>query len=280
MERDREAARGVEGFDAEFAEALGPAAPGEGEAAPAAAPDDAAAYRVHLTQFEGPLDLLLYLIRKDEISIYDIPIARITGEYLEYLNLMKLLDLETAGEFLLMAATLIRIKARMLMPRDQEEEEDEAADPRKELERLLLQHQHFQQLGSELSELAERESRLFARPGERLEGEEEVEWREATLFDLLTSFRRMMARAPARAEYHVEREEITLEAMIEEIRERLQGKAPVLFWTLPRGEASRPELVVLFLAVLELARQGSLQLRQAAPFGEIWVGWRDIAPAA
>lgn len=265
--------------DEEFAEALGERPALEG-GAPDLPSEDAAAYRVHLTQFEGPLDLLLFLIRKDEISIYDIPIARITAEYLEYLNLMKLLDLETAGEFLLMAATLIRIKARMLMPRDQEEEEDEAEDPRRELELLLLQHQHFQHLGEDLSELAASETRLFARIGERQEGEEEVEWREATLFDLLTAFRRMMAHAPVRAEYHVEREEITLEAMIDEITARLRGREPVLFWTLPRGQASRPELVILFLAVLELARQGSLQLRQAAPFGEIWVGWRDLAPAA
>jgi segregation and condensation protein A len=233
------------------------------------------AYRVRLPRFEGPLDLLLYLIQKNEIDIYDIPIARITHEYLEYLELMKLLDLELAGEFLVMAATLIRIKARMLMPREEiEEGEEEGPDPREELQRMLLEHQHFSHLGGELGEMAEREKRIFARPGETGE-EPEPDWREATIFDLLASFRKMMARAPQRTGYRVEREEVTIEEMMEEIRERLENREPVLFWKLARPDAVRGELVVLFLAILELTRLGRLRLRQAAAFGELWVSWRE-----
>jgi len=234
-------------------------------------------YRVRLESFEGPLDLLLYLVRRDEINIYDIPIARITQEYLEYLSLMKLLDLELAGEFLLMAATLVRLKARMLVPRERGEEEDEEIeDPRQELARLLREHAHFQGLGTELGELAERESHLFARAGEAPRPGEgaEPEYREATLFDLLTALRAALAAAPARGGWQVAREEVTIEEMMERLQQELAGQGRTALTRLIRPGASRTELVVLFLALLELARQGTLQVGQIVPFGEIWLSWR------
>jgi segregation and condensation protein A len=232
------------------------------------------AYRFTLGEFEGPLDLLLFLIKKNEINIYDIPIARITEEYLSYLELMKMLNLETAGEFLLLAATLIRIKARMLLPRDPgDQEEEEIEDPREALGRLLLEHAKFQRLGVELGEFAERESHRFARHGEPPPSEEQVpaDYIEATLFDLLAAFRRAMAHAPSSHEYRVEREEVSLEEMMAEIRERLEPGAPMKLLEVIRAGADRTEIIVLFLAVLELTRQGALQLRQLVPFGDIWL---------
>jgi segregation and condensation protein A len=232
------------------------------------------AYRVNLAEFEGPLDLLLFLIKKNEINIYDIPISRITEEYLEYLELMKMLNLELAGEFLLLAATLIRIKARMLLPRETMEEEDaEIEDPREALGRLLLQHAKFQKLGLELGEYAERESHRFPRAGESPPSEEEVpgDYIEATLFDLLAAFRRALRNTPASHDYRVETEEVSIEEMMEDVRTRIADGDPVLLWKVIRPGADRTELIVLFLAILELTRQGSLSVRQLVPFGDIWL---------
>ena len=234
----------------------------------------AEAYRFTLGEFEGPLDLLLFLIKKNEINIYDIPIARITSEYLEYLDLMKMLNLEMAGEFLLLAATLIRIKARMLLPRESaEEEEEEIEDPRAALGRLLIEHARFQKLGGELGEYAERESLRFERPGETPPPEDQVpgDYIEATLFDLLAAFRRAMKNTPGAHEYRVETEEVSIEEMMEDVRDKLRETGPLLLQAVLRPGADRTEIVVLFLAILELTRQGALLLRQQVPFGDIWL---------
>src|SRR3990167_9337508 len=157
-------------------------------------------YKVKLEVFEGPLDLLLYLIKKEEVDIYDIPISRITKEYLEYLELMQLLDLNIAGEFIVMAATLMHIKSKILLPKDPtQEEEAEEADPRAELVRRLLEYKKFKEAAGELSHMASKQKGVFGRitaESPVAPDPEEAEFFEASLFDLITAFTKVMKDIP------------------------------------------------------------------------------------
>src|SRR3989338_1249361 len=179
-------------------------------------------YKVKLDVFEGPLDLLLYLIKKEEIDIYDIPIAKITDEYLEYLELMKLLDLNIAGEFLVMAATLIHIKSKMLLPPDHlEGEEKEEEDPRAELVRRLIEYKKFKEAAQELSHMESHQKHYFARvAGQPIKFEDtarEDEFFEATLFDLITAFTKVLKDIPKEVFHQVVRDEFTVSEKIHDI---------------------------------------------------------------
>src|SRR6266481_6147780 len=164
-------------------------------------------YKVKLSMFEGPLDLLLYLIRKEEVSIYDIPIARITEQYLEYLRAMQELDIGVAGEFLVMAATLIHIKTQMLLPRDPDASEEEIEDPRSELVYQLLEHQKFKGAANVLHQRAMMEAATFIRPVDEDEANPEV---AATLFQLFEVFKDVMDRRRAISEIEIARDEMTM----------------------------------------------------------------------
>jgi len=226
-------------------------------------------YTVKLDVFEGPLDLLLHLIKKEQVSIYDIPIARITEQYLEYLRRMQELDLTIAGEYLVMAATLIYIKSKMLLPRDptQVPEAEDEEDPRRELVQRLLEYQKYKAAAELLWSKAEREQAIFARG--RLETDDANPEVNATLFDLLCAFQRAMERLKERRELTIAREEITMAEKIAELRALLEREERVDITALFEAARSRRELVILFLAVLELVRIAVIRLVQTERFGRL-----------
>jgi len=231
---------------------------------------DESSYDVHLDIFEGPLDLLLYLIRRDEIDIYDIPIAHITRQYLEYVELMNILDLDQAGDFLLMAATLMEIKSRMLLPRGETTDEEEE-DPREELVQRLLEYQRYKELSGWLGTREEEQRDVFYRavPAEIDEGERPA-LESVSLFDLLTAFKIAMARAPQITTHRVSVDEISVDERMEFVLATLDRQDRVAFIDLVAGTA-RTVMVVTFIAILELIRVRKILARQSRPYGTIWV---------
>ncbi len=231
-------------------------------------------YRVKLEKFEGPLDLLLFLIKRDEIDIYDIPIAHVTEQFLAHVRILQMLDLDVAGEFLVMAATLMRIKAKMLLPRPEEEEEEEG-DPREELVQRLLEYRRFKQVADKLRERFDERKQLFGRPRTEWEKERTEEPEEVLipidLVGLLKTFSDLIERAPRMEPYEVIVEEFTLEERIELIERRLDEAEEVPFENLFDKNASRREIIVTFIALLELLRLQRITLHQARLFERIWI---------
>lgn len=228
-------------------------------------------YTVRLEGFEGPLDLLLHLIKKDRLNVTDIPIALITEQYLDYLKLMKVLNLDIAGEYLLMAATLLHIKSRMLLPVSLEGEGDEEeSDPRAELVLRLLEYQKYKEAALELEKRPLLDRDVFARsvPLEMEAPEEEK--LEVGLFELLEAFRQILERAKTEAFHEVSLEPITLEKKVQEILSLLrEEKRSMAFHTFFPEGSSRRVIVVTFLAILELVKMKAVRIFQAAPFETI-----------
>lgn len=231
---------------------------------------------VRLENFEGPLDLLLYLIRKNDLDVYDIPIASITQEYLGYLELMKDLNLESAGEFLVMASTLMQIKAQMLLPTP-EAMEDEGPDPRAELVNKLLEYQQFKEAASVLSGYNERAKDIYYRTTPPKFGEEDFTMK-ASVLDLLSAFKRILDAAP-REMGQILREEIPLEVKIREVIDMLTDKTSLSFEELFPANCRRIDLIVTFMALLELIRLKQIVARQSEIFGQIRIYRSDAAPA-
>ncbi|HEY8536845.1 MAG TPA: segregation/condensation protein A [Vicinamibacterales bacterium] len=242
------------------------------------------AYPVKLGSFEGPLDLLLHLIKKNEVNIYDIPIALITEQYLQYLSLMQELNLDVAGEFLVMAATLIHIKSRMLIPRptpEVEGEETEQEDPREALVRRLLEHQKFKAAAELLHERQTLRSAQFTRPDSAVAdvaGEDYEPELEVDLFSLLSAFRGVLERAKARPKVVLPPEQMSIEERIEQLLERLSETEAVGFEDLFADAHSRADLIVTFLALLEMIRLKLIRVFQSGPFGPIRI-YKRARPA-
>ncbi len=235
-------------------------------------------YKVKLSNFEGPLDLLLFLIRKEEIDIYDIPIASITKQYLEYIDLMKELDLEVAGEFILMAATLIQIKVRMLLPKAPEEVEELEDDPRADLVRRLIEYKRYKEVADSLCDMETRQQRFFPRSdfgwGRELSAEgaaEEEVLQDASLFDLLTAFKYVLDHMPKIDSHTVGSIGVTIEDQISFMKNRVAEKKRVLFRELMGELRERVTIIVTFMAILELIRTHQIRVQQAELFGEIWI---------
>jgi segregation and condensation protein A len=228
-----------------------------------------AGYRIELESFQGPLDLLLHLIRKNELDIYDIPIAEITGQYLAYLDIMRELDLEVASEFLVMASTLMYIKSRMLLPVDEEEEEVEGEDPREELIRRLIEYQKYKRAAEELAGMPVLYHDIFVRPEGKAETDISTEepYIEATIFQLMDAFQGVLAEADRRTPVEVTRETFTMEDGIELIVSRLTVQPSESFNGLFSGLDSRRKIITVFLSLLELIRRGRLIAVQA-DYGE------------
>ena len=227
-------------------------------------------YHVRLTQFEGPLDLLLHLIRRDKINIYDIPISHITKEYLSYIEIMQELSLEVAGEFFVMAATLMRIKAQMLLPKRPDEEDEE--DPREELVKNLLEYRKFKEAASHFAERESDRRKVFTRPAVRPpEGEKDTSLMEVSIFDLVDAFKKVMEDLKNQISYRIEKETYTIEEKIDLIRDRIASNSEILFTELFSGEIDRLEIIVTFLAILEMARIGELSARQMTSSGDVWL---------
>jgi segregation and condensation protein A len=230
---------------------------------------------VKLPVFEGPLDLLLYLIKKDEIDIYDIPIERITSQYLDYLRLIKMLDLEVAGEYLLVAATLLYIKSRVILPHDQRPPEDEAEedDPRWELVRQLVEYKKYKDAAFELQQCLVRQEQVFSRGGSSkpdLSADGSLPFDKVGLFDLLSVFQKILSRADNNENLRdIFEDRFTVSDKIQLIQTELAGRERLLFEELFVDSASRTEIVVTFLAVLELIRLKQIGVSQEGAFGVI-----------
>ena len=244
--------------------------------------DDDQAYEVKLEAFTGPMDLLLHLIRKQKVNIYDIPIALIARQYLEYLSLMKTLNLSMAGEFLVMAATLLYIKSRMLLPKETtaELEDDEVLDPRGELVRQLIEYERFKDAAGSLVVRERLWQDSFTRDPipvpKKLEEEEDVWTEDLQIFDLLSALQGVLDRAPSDTYVEVSRENWTVEERIQVVMERLETEATVPFEELFEQHWSRPLIVVTFLGLLELVRMNLVRLYQGEWFGPIHVTRRFV----
>lgn len=231
------------------------------------------AYKIKLDIFEGPLDLLLYLVKRDHLNIYDIPIAQVTEQYLVYLELMRLLDLNIAGEFLVMAATLMQIKSRMLLPRTEETPQEEEHDPREELIQRLLEYQRFKEIASELRQREQRQKEHFRRRRtlsllESKQEEEEVYF-EASIFDLINAFTQALKEVPRELFYEVVKDEFTVEQKIHDILHLLLEKEKLDLSHLFEQAKNKLEIIAIFLAVLELIRLKEIIIGQRELFGPI-----------
>ncbi|MBI4446736.1 MAG: segregation/condensation protein A [Acidobacteria bacterium] len=230
---------------------------------------DPETYKVRLEIFEGPLDLLLHLIRQQEIDIHDIPIAKITDQYLNYLQMMKDLNISVAGEFLHMAATLIYIKSRTLLPPDPVASgQEESEDPRRELVEQLIEHEKFKKAAHMLYEKETVELASWPTGLNEFE-EEEKETVVVTLFDLVSAFHRIVERYKEQVVMDVHHESVTLEEKLAEIRCLLKVQAQFFFSFFLQHRISRLHLVVTFLALLELVRLKEVRLFQKAPHDDI-----------
>ena len=234
------------------------------------------AYPVRLEHFEGPLDLLLHLIRRHEVNIYDIPIAEITAQYLGYIDLMQEMNLDVAGEFLVMAATLIHIKSRMLLPRPETAAgvEGEEEDPRDALVRRLLEHQKYKAAAGLLHEREQVRAAQWQRPDERvaeIAGEDLEPELEVDLFSLLTAFQAVVQRAKQRPRVLLPPEQVSVEARIEQLLVRLSETDACGFEELFADADDRGGLIVTFLALLEMIRLKLVRVFQAGSFGPIRV---------
>jgi segregation and condensation protein A len=237
---------------------------------PYTAEDGAVGITIHLEDFEGPLDLLLHLIKREEIDIWNIPIARITEQYLEYLHLMQDLNINLAGEWLVMAATLIYIKSKQLLPPDPTapEQEEAAEDPRNELIYQLLEHQKFKNAAQMLYTREEVENAIWHNPPAEVvsDGKEAV---SVTLFDLLKAFHEIVKRFEAQQAMEVSEEEVSIEQKLADLRRLLLIHNRLLFSGIFGQAPSKRHLIVTFLAVLELVRLHEILLYQERPFAEI-----------
>jgi len=231
--------------------------------------------KVKLDFFKGPLDLLLFLIKRDKIDIYDIPISGITEQYLEYLDIMKSLDLEIAGEFLVMAATLMHIKSKMLLPQEEGEtdEAEESEDPREELVRRLLEYKKYKEAASQLRDMHNQHKDVFIRKGtaekNRIVSDDGTEYFEASLFELITSFRKVLKEIPKEVFHKVIKDQFSVSEKIHEIYHLLAKRSKIYFLSLFSNTKSKDEAITVFLAILELIKMHEIFVVQKEVFGDI-----------
>ena len=235
--------------------------------------EQTANYSIKLDIFEGPMDLLLYLIKKNEVDIYNIPIALVTEQYLDYLKMIKALNLDVAGEYLVMAATLIHIKSRLLLPAPEEPEEEEE-DPRAELVRQLIEHKKFKEIAGDLASRPLLERDVFVRSAVLPEtaakpdsGEEELI--EASVFELIEAFHRIISRMDQKVLIEFDTEKLSLTDIINEIMDQLALKKNLTFDELLEGKRDRRRVIYSFLAILELVKMRMIKAYQTSIFGVI-----------
>ncbi len=240
--------------------------------------------RLHLDKFEGPFEVLLYLIKVQEIDIFDIPIVKITEQYLRFLDMLREESLEVTGDFLVMAATLIHIKSKMLLPAelDSEEEEIDEEDPRIELVEKLIEYRKYKDIAQRLQFLEEERDRCFARRAkpEIIPDEQEDDTIEVSLYDLITAFRSYLRFFTDDLFHNVQSEGASVDEKIERIETALSLSGSMAWAELLEECRSKVELVCCFLAILELCRMGRLRAQQHGPFGEIrlFSATRDAEP--
>ncbi len=225
-------------------------------------------WTAELEGIRAPLGVILYLIRRDNLDIYDIPIAKITREYLDYLNLMETMQIELAGEFFVLAATLMRIKIQMLLRKDDDTEED----PRQELVQSLLEYKKMAEAARTFREIEEERMRVFTRPVPQEEKEATGEVViDLNLFQLMRAFQEVMTQFEGAEVREIELEKFTIEEKIDLVRSTLDAREPAMFADLFSGTRSRLEVIVTFMAILELLKHGQARVQQEGTFGAIWI---------
>ena len=230
-------------------------------------------YQVRIEKFQGPLDLLLYFIRKNELDIMDIPIANITKEYLDYLKAIQTLNISVAGEFILMAATLMRIKAKMLLSKPEPENEYEIEDPRTELVYQLMEYQRFKESAETFSSMNKEQDLLFLRPeNEEYSGTQQDDayyLENVSIYHLVNLYKQVLDRLPPVLDYEVNLEEIHVKEQIAKIKLLLNEQSRIIFSDLLQQSKSRLEIISTFLGILEMIKNGEINISQKTPFGEI-----------
>ncbi len=224
-------------------------------------------YKIKLQDFEGPLDLLLFFIKRDELDIYDIPISKITREFMEYLHLLEQLDLEIAGDFILMAATLMQIKVKMLLPKEIDEKGEEI-DPRAELVKALLEYKRYKEMSEEFSYL---ESNMrhyhfrsnFDEDEKQAPNDLNVLLKNVTLYDLIKAFKKAIIEKPAEPVHEIKKWNVTIDEQMEYISQKLDGGKQISFIELMKDLASKIRIVVTFIAMLEMVKAGKIGLRES-----------------
>ncbi len=231
-------------------------------------------YQIKINVFEGPYDLLLFLIKKGEIDVYDIPITKIVKEYLEYVDLMQIFDLEIAGEFIVTAATLMRIKAKLLLP-VYVEEEDEIEDPRTELVQNLLEYQRIKNTAEELEEFEGSRLCHFTRGKIQsdvyCEEDDEIYEMQMSIYELMLAFDRILNEAKEEKYHIVEPEPITVEERMDGILKLLDEQKKISFQSIMMEYRDKIIIVINFLAILELAKMRVIRIAQSQPFQDIWI---------
>ncbi|MCZ7604341.1 MAG: segregation/condensation protein A [Melioribacteraceae bacterium] len=229
-------------------------------------------YKIKLNDFEGPLDLLLFFIRRDELDIYDIPIAYITKEFMIYLRLMEKLDLEIAGDFILMASTLMQIKVRMLLPKEIDEEGEEI-DPRADLVKALLEYKRYKEASEEFSFLEANQRKIYFRnyfKYDVVEAPAEIDTllKNITIYDLIKAFKKALEEKPKEVVHEVKKWNVTIDQQIQYIENKLTSKRNFLFFELMHELNTKIKIIVTFIAMLEMIKMGRLGLRESHSFND------------
>jgi len=236
-------------------------------------------YKVKLNQFEGPLDLLLFFIKRDELNIYDIPISRLTKEFLEYVNLIKILDLEIAGDFILMASTLMHIKVRMLLPREVDEKGEEI-DPRADLVRALLEYKRYKEMSEELSyfESNQRKKKFrgnFSEDNKEAPHEYDIILKNVSIYDLAKAFRFAIEQVKDEPVHQIKKLNVTIDEQMEFIQQKLETYPELHFLQLIENIKEKIRIIVTFIALLELIKIGKLSIMATPNFNDFIINRRE-----
>ncbi len=229
-------------------------------------------YKIKLDQFEGPLDLLLFFIKRDELNIYDIPISQITSEFLEYVNLIKLMDLEVAGDFILMASTLMHIKVRMLLPREVDERGEEI-DPRAELIRALLEYKKYKEVAEDLTFFESNQRKLSSRgsfSADAIESPPEFEilLKNVSIYDLAKAFKKAIEGIKSPVIHEIQKINVSIDEQIQYILNRVSEKGEIHFLSLVHGMKEKIRIVITFVALLELTKMEKIGIRGSKKFND------------
>ncbi|MBK7498135.1 MAG: segregation/condensation protein A [Ignavibacteriales bacterium] len=229
-------------------------------------------YKIKLDQFEGPLDLLLFFIKRDELNIYDIPISRITGEFLEYVNLIKLMDLEVAGDFILMASTLMHIKVRMLLPREVDERGEEI-DPRADLIRALLEYKKYKEVAEDLTYFESSQRKIsfrgdFSEDAMESPPEYEILLKNISIYDLAKAFKKAIEGLKPQIVHEVKKINVSIDEQIQYILSRIGEKGEIHFLSLVHGMKEKIRIVITFVALLELTKMEKIGIKESPDFND------------
>ncbi|KAB2848686.1 MAG: segregation/condensation protein A [Ignavibacterium sp.] len=229
-------------------------------------------YKIKLDQFEGPLDLLLFFIKRDELNIYDIPISRITSEFLEYVNLIKLMDLEVAGDFILMASSLMHIKVRMLLPREVDDKGDEI-DPRADLIKALLEYKKYKEVAEDLTFLESNQRKLnfrgyFSADEKTAPPEYDILLKNISVYDLAKAFKKAIDGVKPQVVHEIKKINISIDDQIRYILDRILEKGEIHFLSLVHGMKEKIRIVITFIALLELTKIEKIGIRESPEFND------------